>query len=277
MQSSTLYAKLEKDFIKDEMLDDWKEFVSELKYVKRDFLDKGMGVVCDFAEKINKVYTAVFPSKKVMQKIVDDNVENAMLFVHHAAVWDIRNAPNVFTPMDEQMLEKFRQNKISVYCLHVPLDNFCKQGTSVTLAKALGIRELEPFGKYYGAMAGVIAKQQINLNELKQRFEKAVGHKIKLYDYGPEITTPAFVAGGGNDLEILGQLKEKANTLITGISAKSDYSKKAHQFAEENKINILGGTHYSTEKFSMIAMADYFQNLGLGSEFVQDEPVFEDM
>jgi len=52
---------------------------------------------------------------------------------------------------------------------------------------------------------------------------------------------------------------------------------EAHKIAEENGINVLGGTHYSTEKFACIAMVDYFKKLNLPSEFIEDEPVLEDM
>ncbi|MEM0372684.1 MAG: hypothetical protein QXO69_02485 [archaeon] len=34
---------------------------------------------------------------------------------------------------------------------------------------------------------------------------------------------------------------------------------------------MIGATHYSTEKFSMIKMTEYFKKLGLKSEFVEDE------
>jgi len=53
--------------------------------------------------------------------------------------------------------------------------------------------------------------------------------------------------------------------------------RKAHEFAEKHKVNLLGGTHYSTEKFACIAMIDYFKKIGLSAEFIKDEPVMEDM
>ena len=64
---------------------------------------------------------------------------------------------------------------------------------------------------------------------------------------------------------------------VTGIAVKNEHSKKAHEFAEEHRINILGGTHYSTERFACIAMVDYFRKLGLSSEFIEGKPVMEDM
>ena len=37
-------------------------------------------------------------------------------------------------------------------------------------------------------------------------------------------------------------------------------------------MNVLDGTHYSTEKFVPMKMWEYFRDLGLPSEFVDDEP-----
>jgi hypothetical protein len=57
----------------------------------------------------------------------------------------------------------------------------------------------------------------------------------------------------------------------------NDHSRAAHEFAQAKKINILGGTHHSMEKFACIAMCDYFKKLGLSCEFIEDIPVLEDL
>jgi putative NIF3 family GTP cyclohydrolase 1 type 2 len=67
------------------------------------------------------------------------------------------------------------------------------------------------------------------------------------------------------------------NVLVTGLTKLNDYSKQAHDFAKKNKINILGGTHYSTEKFACIAMVDYFKKLGLKAEFLDGKPGMADL
>jgi len=87
MKATELYKKLEKEFITSEMSDDWAERMESIKnFLSENYRKRSMGLVCDFATKINKVYTAVFPSNKVMQRILDDEVQDAMLFVHHPAI-----------------------------------------------------------------------------------------------------------------------------------------------------------------------------------------------
>ncbi len=51
----------------------------------------------------------------------------------------------------------------------------------------------------------------------------------------------------------------------------------AHQIAEKYKINVIGGTHYSTEKFACIKMKEYFNRFEVFCEFIEDKPCFEDM
>lgn len=56
-----------------------------------------------------------------------------------------------------------------------------------------------------------------------------------------------------------------------------NFLKKTHAYEETNEINVLGGTPYSTEKFACQKICKYFEKLGLPSEFIPDEPIFEDM
>lgn len=283
MEAKKLYNHLENDFIKPDMSDDWARYMEEIQdYLSENFKKRSMGLVCDNSKLINKVYTAVFPTNEVMEKILAEGAEDALLFVHHPSIWDITKAPKVFSQMDKKLLKKFQEKRISIYNLHVPLDNFGKYSTSNTLAEALGISELQGFAPYFGAMCGSFGKtKNKTVNELSKEFEKAVGHKTSLYQYGNKTIKNqrvALIAGGGNDIEYLQQIADKGiNTFVTGITAKNSHSQKAHDFAKENKINVLGGTHYSTEMFACIAMCDYFKKLGIESEFIPGKPGLEDM
>ncbi|MFZ3085926.1 MAG: Nif3-like dinuclear metal center hexameric protein [Candidatus Hydromicrobium sp.] len=283
MKANQLYKYLDKDFITPEMSDEWAEYMDSVAdFLSENFEKRSMGLVCDFATEINKIYTAVFPSQNVMQKTLDDGDQDAMLFVHHPSIWDIRKAPEVFQQMDTKLLQQFRDRRISIYNLHVPLDNYGEYSTSVTLAKALGVKPEKPFAPYFGSLCGVFGKTDLTtIQDLRKRFEEAVGHNVSLYNYGNgkiKDRTVAVIAGGGNDVDMLKEIaKAGVNTFVTGITVKNDHSRKAHDFAEKHKINILGGTHYSTERFACIKMCNYFKKIGLPSEFIEDKPVMEDM
>ena len=282
MKAVELYERLERDFVNNNMRDEWAKYMGEIgDYLSVNFKERSMGLVCDFAEEIKKVCTAVFPSDDIMRKIIDDGIKDAMLFVHHPSIWDIRSTP-IFQQMKRELLDKFRENRISIFNYHVPLDNFGGYSTSKTLADALDIEIEKPFAQYYGGLAGIIGKTKCKtVKELNNKFSQVAGHETKIYLYGDDDIKSgrvAVVAGGGNDIDTVSEMIEnKVNLLITGITAKSEYSSEIHKFEQENRINILGGTHYSTEKFACIKMCGYFNKLGLESIFLEDEPIFEDM
>ncbi|MBN2052576.1 Nif3-like dinuclear metal center hexameric protein [Candidatus Woesearchaeota archaeon] len=243
-----------------------------------------MGLVCDNSAEIGKVYTAVFPSDDVLKKILKSGEKDALLFLHHPMVWDIQVVPSVKS-MNRGLLRKFKENRISIYALHTPLDKVGEYSTCVSLAKAIGLTVEKAFYPYYNQPSGVICKSGYDTREeLAKQVQKVVGHKVKLWDYGWDKIADhkvAVIGGGGNDMNALKEMSALGiNTFVTGVTRPSkDHhpALEAHEFAKKNKINIIGATHYSTEKFACIAMVDYFKKLGLKAEFVPDKPDFEDV
>jgi putative NIF3 family GTP cyclohydrolase 1 type 2 len=167
-------------------------------------------------------------------------------------------------------LKEFKKRKIAIYVLHAPLDDFGLYSTSYTLASKMKLNLLTTFHKYATCSAGLICTSSFeNISQLKEVFEKTIGHKSKLYLYGDKNIKDkkiGVIAGGGNTFNSIKELiQEGAEILITGVTRMTDSYKpsiETHNFAKENKISILGGTHYSTEKFACQAMCSYFQNLG---------------
>jgi len=277
-----LYDRMEEDFVSEGMWDEWAKYMGEIEdFLSPNFIKRSMGLVCDFTESISRVYTAVFPSEAVMGKILADGATDAMLFVHHAAIWDIRR-PSPFYNMDRGLLERLKDNRISIFNYHVPLDNYGEFSTTKTLADALGIEIIKPFAEYQGALAGIIGKTSCRtVEELNTVFSKTIDHHTKLYPYGESLIQDGLVAlaaGGGNDMAVVPELLEhNVKVFVTGVTVKNEISAEVHSFEEENHINVLGGTHYSTEKFACQKMCAYFKRLGLPSIFIEEIPVFEDM
>jgi len=282
MYAHELYARIEKDIIKPQQSDKWFSYMEEVsRFICDNFKKRSIGLVCDNSEKIKKIYTAVFPTDHAMRFVIEKGKRDVLLFTHHPMKWNIEKQPP-FQNMNKYLLKKLKDKKISVYNLNVPLDNFSEYSTSLTLSKAIGINPIKPFGQYFGALCGVFGDAEFKtVDELSAMFKEILGHKTSLYNYGDiEIRDGiiAVIAGGGNDIEMLKEVaKQNVNTLVTGITACNDYSKPAHEYARQNKINILGGTHYSTEKFACIAMCNYFKKIGIKSEFINGAPNFKDL
>jgi putative NIF3 family GTP cyclohydrolase 1 type 2 len=101
-----------------------------------------------------------------------------------------------------------------------------------------------------------------------------VGHDTRLYPYGGVEIRGGRVgvcAGGGNDADVVADLIENGvNVLVTGVSVENAHSAPVHAMEKEHGISLLGGTHYSSEKFACIAICGYFAKLGIDAEFVED-------
>jgi putative NIF3 family GTP cyclohydrolase 1 type 2 len=280
MDAKELYQKLDKDFELDKCRDEWQMDYNE--FISDNFKKRQMGILLDNSKEINFVYTTVFPSDEVLNKILNSGKQDVLLFTHHPMIWDIRNAPRVFTNINRKLLPKLREKRISIYTLHVPLDKNGEYSTTMNLAKVLRIIPEDEFCEYYGVKVGIVGKTKLDTSEeLANKIASIVKHKVKLWKYGTnEIKDHkvALVAGGGNEVEVFREIVErKINIFVTGVTALNNYSREAHEFAKENKINIIGATHYSTEKFACIAMCDYFKKRGLPCEFIEDKPILEDM
>lgn len=283
MEAKKVYEKLEKDFIKEWLTDDWSFMnIWNIPEVTQNFKERFMWLLFDFSQNINSVYSAVFPSDKVIKYIIDNNIENSILFVHHPANWDSRKPNNAFENIPQNLIEELKNRKISIYNLHSPLDNYSKYSTSKTLSDVLWFKEVWKFVKYEWWLAGIIAKQGfLDINSLAKHISEILWHKVKIIKNWEENINWELiwiVAGWWVDMLVISEMIElNIKTLITWVSLKNSFTEKALNFAKENGINIISWTHYSTEKYACIKMVDYFKKLWLKSEFIEDIPVFEDL
>ena len=283
MEANKIYDQLKNDFISSGITDlKWALKMPNLdKYLDVDFKLSGMGLMCDFTNDVQIVYTTVFLSERVLIKILKDNVTNALIFSHHPANWGIEHHNGNYAA-DEELIAKLKERNISIYVLHHPLDNYGNYSTCKTLADYLHINIEEPAFLYCGALCGVVGTTDCtSALELQELYSQTVGHKTSLYLYGEENLQGEKVAicpGGGNTMFVLEEMMDrKIKHLITGVTIVNEYSKAVHKIEKESGTNVFGGTHYSSEKFAPIQMCNYFHNLGIPSEFVDDEPDLYDL
>jgi len=282
MDAQKLYQKLDQDFELEKLVDDWKEMDFN-EYVTENFQKRYMGLVLDNSEVINKAYTAVFPDLKILNKLLESGEEDVLLFVHHPMIWDISSS-SVFKSIPKDYLERLNKNRISIYNLHAPLDKNGPYSTSVNFANSLGIKPEGEIGEYLGVMNGVTGSTEcLTVEDLAFKIESVFGHKVKLWPYGSEKIKNGKVAvqaGGNLPEEVIESASLGINIFITGVTRPVDSyppSLEFHRLAKENKINIIGATHYSTEKFACIAMVEYFKECGLPAEFIAGEPNLNDL
>jgi len=284
MKARDLYAKLDKDFGTDSLKDDWS-FMAFNEYIAPSFKKSYMGIVLDNTLEVKKVYTAVFPDLDILKKLIDTGQTDILLFSHHAMGYDPNITGFPFYNIPEEYLSKLKQQRISFYVLHAPLDQNGDYSTSVNLAKNLGLEIIEEFCEYEGIKIGVLCKTGIKTaTELAENVRSAVGHEVKLLSYGEDMIKEgrvAVAAGGGSVGIVAKELSNLGiNMYITGCTRhipSFEPTVEFHKIARERKINVIGATHYTTEKYACIAMTKYFNKIGISADFLEGKYYLEDL
>jgi putative NIF3 family GTP cyclohydrolase 1 type 2 len=261
------------------------------RFIDPGFKNRNMGVVLDNTDEIKRVYTAAIPDPEILDKLLATNQTDLLLFSHHAMCYDPTLAGFPFYNIPEYYFTEFKRQRISFYMLHSPLDKNGEYSTSVNLAKHL---ELEITGEFCNIKeysdngvfrCGVVCKTDFHTaGELAEHVRSKVGHDISLTGNGDDIILNnriAVAAGGGN----LGFVAEEIgdlgiNMYITGCTRQVPSFQPTIDFTrviKERKINVIGATHYSTEKYACIAMVNYFEKLGIQAEFLEGRYYPEDL
>lgn len=240
------------------------------------------GIQFHNTDKIWKVYTATFANPTVIDEVVSRGEKNIMLFTHHPTP-PKKSLTQKYAILEEEYIKKLEENEITLFSYHIPLDIYGPYAPSYTLGKALGANVYDSFYPQDGADIGALCVCGLTkASELAERLEKLLGHEIRYYNYGDdELQGGKFgiLAGGASNTHIYEWLRDHGiNTFVTGVTAPVvEWTQNNHANAKKFGVNIISGTHCSTEKFAPMAMCEFFRNLGVESEFIDEEPNFGDL
>jgi putative NIF3 family GTP cyclohydrolase 1 type 2 len=284
MKAKKLYNRINRDFEIDKYEDDWS-FVEFNEFINPAFKERYIGVMLDNSDNIEKIYTSTIPDTIVLDKLLARNETDVLLFSHHAMGYDPTLEGFPFYNISIDYLKELKEKRISFYVLHIPLDKNGTYSTSMNLAKVLQLQVIDEFCEYLGTKVGVICETDFTkLADLALHVRNIIGHDIKVRQYGDKIIKNkkvAVAAGGGCIDFVARELYELGiNTYLTGLTKPMpafEPGMEFHRIARKNKINVVGATHYSTEKFACIAMVDYFKSLGMEAEFIEGTPCMEDL
>jgi putative NIF3 family GTP cyclohydrolase 1 type 2 len=284
VNAKELYTKLDEDFDIGNLQDDWS-FMKFNDYITPGFEERYMGLVLDNTTEVKKVYTATMPDLDILDKLILADQTDILLFSHHAMGYDPTIAGIPFYDIPEDYLLKLKQQRISFYVLHAPLDKNGEYSTSVSLAKHLNLEIIGEFCEYMGIKCGVVCNtNKKTATELAEYVGSEVGHEIKLIRNGDDRILNgrvAIAAGGGSVGFAAKEISELGmNMYITGNTRQVpnvELITEFHRIIEERKINVIGATHYTTEKYACIAMVRYFEKLGVQAEFIEGKFFLEDL
>jgi putative NIF3 family GTP cyclohydrolase 1 type 2 len=240
-----------------------------------------IGIQHHNTDLVKKIYTSTFASEKVINEVLSRNEKDIMIFTHHP-VPPKANENLAYPDIPDNLIHRMKENRINLFSYHIPLDRHSIYSPSYTLSITLGLKPYDTFYLQNGVYMGELCYGDYgNVADLCTSLEKVLGHDVKLYTYGDKGIKNKRIAvmAGCAKQDIYEFLKKQGiNTFVTGVTNKEVFwVPKIHELAECNEINIIGGTHYSTEKFALISISNCFIKLGIPCEFIEEKPNMSDI
>ena len=211
---------------------------------------------------VSHVAAAVDGSLATVKKAVEQGAD--MLIVHHGLFWSPKQP---WVGRNYELIELLIQSGLALYSSHLPLDVHPRFGNNVLLAKALGLKKLEPFFFDRGRKLGVKAKTNLSLESLTERVNAALGNAPVVLPGGTGQCRSVGIVTGGAGAELQIAASDGVDTFITGEGPHWTYA-----LAEDVGINVIYGGHYATETFGVRALSEHLaKKFSLKCSFV-DHP-----
>lgn len=218
--------------------------------------DAGNGLIVRGRANVERVGYCTNTTRETIRKANAEKVD--FLLVHHGG-WPEHDFEN-----GRKKLKFLKDNGISLYISHAPLDCHNEFGTSRTLGKLIGLTEKGKFLYYCGGYAGVYGTMKpVSIFSLAKRLDKKLKTKSEYYNNTKKkIKNVAIAAGGtGNHTDYPEQARKKGcDTYICG-----EASSFARLYCEETKLNLICAGHTATELPAVKALAGHLKDkFGLG-------------
>lgn len=260
-----------------ENLVEWAVTDDNREFVSQDFLDKKTALMIEASSQVDRVYTSVFVTDTIVQKLTSE--QNGLLFTHHH--FDYHEDHRGLQPVSPEVMATLLKSNNSLYVAHAPLDTHTEYGTSMALARLANVTVEKSFYHYYGAPTAVVGQvprtdSRVFTAFIQKQLERPAMDFIGCRPYVERI---AVAAGGGDLPDLLQEAHDLGcDTLLTGTAKNrwevpcfQEANRRFHELNETLKLNLIGGTHFGTERPAMREVTRLFRSWGLACEYLEDE------
>ncbi len=199
------------------------------------------------AGRVRKICTGVDASLPFFEQAAARGAD--LLICHHGLSW--HDSLKYITGLNYRLLKFLLTHDIALYASHLPLDAHPKYGNNACVARALGLRRLQPWAAYKGNNVGIrgTLPAALPLAEFAQRVEKTLGNKTHVMAFGKKtVRTVGMVVGAG----ALGLDSAAADGLDCYLSGEPGL--QAFNTAQQTGINAIFAGHYATESLGVQAL-----------------------
>ncbi len=237
-------------------------YLDRLLKVDRFHDDSNNGLQVGNSGRVGRVCCGVDASLEFFEEALRRGA--GLLICHHGLSWG--DSLKRLTGLNYRRVSFLMKHDLALYAVHLPLDAHPTCGNNACMAKALGLRQIKPFGSYHGRTIGLrgVLPSPLSLAQFADRLQRITRQPVKVLDFGrPKVRTVALVVGGG-----AGCAEEAANL---GMDAylSGEFNLAGYNTARDLNLNVLLGGHYATESFGVQALGKQLtRRFGVRAEFI---------
>jgi putative NIF3 family GTP cyclohydrolase 1 type 2 len=286
LRVSAIASELDRYFhAQDVREDSWEGILSPAygetswrELFEREYFCSWNGLMLRGETSISQVVTCVFPSAAV----IDSLEPETLLFTEHP----VDLVDDLFAVVDLERLRWIKKEHAGIYQVHGALDQHPQMSPSRLIARAIGLKDVEEYFPTVKGIPGgalVVGETQALLAEVVVSLAAALGAEVPVRlhsQWRPNAGRVAIAAGGGAQAEmLLASLERGCQTYVTGnaLSACPLPGVRAEleaftALAQRERVSVIDGTHYGTEKLSQLEMLKWFARFGLPTRFATGVP-----
>lgn len=213
------------------------------------------GLEIEGREETNKAVFAVSLTEKVVEEAVRERAD--AIFLHHGVL--LRGGRGAQLPLQSirgslrRKLKLILQHDINVFAYHLPLDAHPDIGNNVTIARILGVVDVEWISEAKCPPVGVIGEyvHEVPLDDVYSLVRRKINPEAILLKYGPDRVKTIAVVSGAGARYITRFRRGEIDLFITG-----EFREECEVYAQDEEINVIIAGHYATEILGVRNLAD---------------------
>jgi len=220
------------------------------------------GLQVEGRPEVRKVAVGVSASAELFRRAVAAQAD--LIICHHGMIWD--KDPRVVKGKLKQRLKLLLDQDITLLAYHLALDAHEEHGNNALIARALGLRDVEPFAEYRGTRIGRRGKFTSPMSQAAfiDLVKRTFGGEPLVFPFGPDPITTLGVVSGGAQGEIEQGIAEGLDAYLTG-----EASEFVQETAREGSITFVAAGHYRTETFGVRSLGERLsREFGVESVFL---------
>lgn len=212
---------------------------------------------------VERVVCGVTASRALLEAAIEVGAD--AVIVHHGLVWS-----GGLRRLDGWLGARVRllfKADVSLFAYHLPLDAHGELGNNAELARALGVEQTRPFGRYQGQLIGVagVLREPVSAAAFLERVAAKVGPVHPASRVVNDVRSVGICSGGAASM-LYDAVSERLDVFLTGEPAEW-----SHAVSAETGVGFVAAGHHATERFGPKALAARLCAQGLDARFIDVE------